>query len=190
MGNEHNIYSDIDNVEQLFRKYYRALRAYAFRFVNDTHIAENIVQDVFFELWIKRENLQFTPGIKAYLFKAVYHRSLNHINNPSFLNQTQLEDYAEDSRFTEYFISHDKGAEYLLMMEDLTNEIEAIINKLPPQCKTVFLLSRKKELKNKEIAEQLGISVKAVEKQMTKAISIFRNELKEKGILLLLYLLV
>ncbi|MDH6533513.1 RNA polymerase sigma-70 factor [Parabacteroides sp. 52] len=188
MKNKNTIHSDTLQVEFLFRKYYRTLCAYAFRFVNDTATAENIVQDVFFELWNKREILDFNLAIKTYLFKSVYHRALNHLNSVSVSKQTSLDQLEEKDDLSFFLISQEKNGEYWLMMEELDKEIQAIINQFPPQCKQVFLLSRQNELKNKEIAEQLGISVKAVEKQITKAIATLRKELKGKGILLLLYL--
>lgn len=189
MKNMSNIYSDIRKIELLFCEYYNVLCAYSFRFVNDMYAAEDIVQDVFFELWAKREKIDFDQAIKAYLFKAVYNRSLNYVNNPAVTRQTKLEQYAEEHQFNEFFVSQDKSPEELLITKELTAEIEQIIDKLPSQCKTVFLLSRKEELKNKEIAEKLSISVKAVEKHITKALSILKKELKDKGILLLLYLI-
>lgn len=175
-------------VENLFRKYYKVLRTYAYRFVNDMPISENIVQDVFLELWNKRETIDFDQSIKAYLFKSVYHRSLNYLSNPVISKNTSLDQLAENDQLAEYFISQDKNFEYWSMMDDIGKEIERLLDQLPPQCKTVFLLSRKEELRNKEIADKLGISLKAVEKQITKALSFLREQLKDRGVLLLFYL--
>lgn len=175
-------------VENLFRQYYRVLRTYAYRFVNDMTISENIVQDVFLELWNKRETIDFDQSIKAYLFKSVYHRSLNYLTHPVTSKSTSLDQLAENDQLTEYFISQDKGFEYWTRMDDISKDIDRLLDQLPPQCKTVFLLSRKEELRNKEIAEKLGISLKAVEKQITKALSFLREELKDRGLFLLLYL--
>ena len=71
------MYSNLESVEQLFRQYYKVLRVYAFRFVNDWDIAEDVVQDVFVALWNKRTDIEFDGAVKAYLFKAVYNKSLN-----------------------------------------------------------------------------------------------------------------
>lgn len=189
MNEKRNLHTDIQKVELLFCTHYKVLTSYAFRFINDRYAAENIVQDLFFELWNNRENIDFEAGIKTYLFKSVYHRCLNHINNPLSSRQTGLDQLTENEQLTQFIISQDKGPEYQLMMEELDKEINTLIDKLPPQCKKVFILSRKEELKNKEIAEKLGISVKAVEKHISKAISFLRDKLKDRGILLLLLLI-
>lgn len=65
------MYSNLESVEQLFRQYYKVLRVYAFRFVNDWDIAEDVVQDVFVALWNKRTDIEFDGAVKAYLFKGL-----------------------------------------------------------------------------------------------------------------------
>lgn len=179
------MYSDIQMVEYLFRKYYKVLRAYSFRFVNDWHAAENIVQDIFFELWCRRESIDFTQGIKTYLFKSVYNRTLNYIRN----TPKHIQVSPEDEELSAYLVSQEKEPEYWLILDELDKEIKNLIDQLPTQCRNVFLMSRQEEMKNKEIAEKLGISVKAVEKHISKAISFLKKELQEKGVFLILYLL-
>ena len=63
------MYSNLESVEQLFRQYYKVLRVYAFRFVNDWDIAEDVVQDVFVALWNKRTDIEFDGAVKAYLLR-------------------------------------------------------------------------------------------------------------------------
>ena len=69
---------DFAALETLFKRFYKPLRAYAFRFVNDKDLSEDIVQDVFYELWKRRESIRFEDeSVKSYLFKAVYTHALN-----------------------------------------------------------------------------------------------------------------
>ena len=76
MSSEKDIY-EIAALGTLFKRFYKPLRTYAFRFVNDTDLAEDIVQDTFFELWQRRDSIEFEGAVKSYLFKSVYNRSIN-----------------------------------------------------------------------------------------------------------------
>lgn len=186
MSREHN--SDIRNVEKLFRLYFKSLKTYSVRIVYDPNVAEDIVQDVFFELWQNRKSIEFDGSVKAYLFKSVYNRSLNYLKSKAYLTQTSLNDAFESQILDSYLISMQNNQEENLIMKEVQAEIDAAIDELPPQCQKVFKLSRTFELKNREIAEQLDISVKAVEKHMTRALSQIHKHLKSKGILVLLLL--
>lgn len=85
------LYSNLESVEQLFRQYYKVLRVYAFRFVNDWDVAEDIVQDVFVALWNKRTDIEFDGAVKAYLFKAVYNKSLNFLTSKKYTEEESME---------------------------------------------------------------------------------------------------
>jgi RNA polymerase sigma factor, sigma-70 family/RNA polymerase sigma-70 factor, Bacteroides expansion family 1 len=156
-------------METLFKRFYKPLRAYAFRYVNDQCLSEDIVQDVFFELWHRHESINFeAPSIKSYLFRAVYTRSLNALNkkrqdssNVEYVNEVDILD--------QYVSSYIQNSEDSLLFKELEEEILSYINSLPPQCHKIFMLSRSYGLKNREIAEQLNVSIKAVEKQISKA---------------------
>jgi len=177
-------------LEDLFKRYYKPLRMYAFRFVNNKPISEDIVQDVFFELWSRRESIRFeeVDSVKSYLFKSVYNRSMNILNSGSLYEQSSL-DKIDHNRIVENFLTtHMQNQEQSILLKELETEIATFVDTLPPQCKKIFLLSRTHELKNREIAEQLGISVKAVEKQISKALSELRKHLLKKDILFILYL--
>jgi len=177
-------------LEGLFKSHYRPLRAYAYRFLNDRSLAEDIVQDVFFELWANRDHIRFEDknGVKSYLFKSVYNRSINLLNSGVLYNRSSLESTGDEQIVENYLRAHMQNQEQSLLLKELEKEIASYIETLPPQCKKIFVLSRTYELKNKEIAEQLGISVKAVEKQISKALSGLRNHLIKKELLFIVFL--
>lgn len=180
-----DVYS-INIVEKLFRKYYKILRAYAYRLSGDKDTAEDIVQDVYYELWKKRDELVMEDAIKYYLFRSIYTKTLNYLNSKAYTEQEPFE-HSTEGRIQQIYIQsfiYDQESE--LMYKELQGEINTVISSLPEQCKKVFILSRKYELKNREIAEQLGISVKTVEKHISKALSILRTSLKDIRFLLLL----
>ena len=164
---------DFAALETLFKRFYKPLRAYAFRFVNDKDLSEDIVQDVFYELWKRRESIRFEDeSVKSYLFKAVY----THERETDILDQ--------------YVSSYMQNSEQSLLLKELEEEIMSYINTLPPQCHKIFMLSRSYGLKNREIAEQLNISIKAVEKQISKALSGLKEYLIQRDLFPLLVLAV
>lgn len=179
---------DFMALETLFKRFYKPLQAYAFRFVNDKNLSEDIVQDVFFELWQRRESIRFEDvAVKSYLFRAVYTHSLNALNKKK-QNICSLDSERETDILDQYVSSYMQNSEQSLLLKELEEEIMSYINTLPPQCHKIFMLSRSYGLKNREIAEQLGISIKAVEKQISKALYGLKEHLVRKDLFPLLIL--
>lgn len=172
---------------ELFDSYARTLTIYAYRIVNDWQTAEDLVQDMFVALWEKRAKIDFDDPIKPYLYRAVYNRSLN------YLNSALIQNRIEESGTTDELINREillYNQHDTLLQKEIAREIDRFIETLPTQCKTVYKLSREKNLRNKEIAAQLNISEKAVEKHISKALAEIRNLLIRIDILTLLYYLI
>lgn len=181
---------DFAALETLFKRFYKPLRAYAFRFVGDKDLSEDVVQDVFFELWKRRGSIRFEDAaVKSYLFRAVYTHALNALNKKP-QNVCSLEPAREADILDQYVTSYMQNSEQSLLLKELEEEIMSYINTLPPQCHKIFMLSRSYGLKNREIAEQLDISVKAVEKQISKALYGLKQHLAQKDLFPLLALAV
>ena len=181
---------DFMALETLFKRFYKPLRAYAFRFVDDKELSEDIVQDVFYELWRRRDTIRFEDeSVKSYLFKAVYTHSLNALDKKR-QNIYPLDQNKETDILDQYVSTYMQNSEQSLILKELEDEIRSYINTLPPQCRKIFLLSRSYGLKNREIAEQLGISIKAVEKQISKALYGLKEDLVRKDLYPLLVLAV
>lgn len=188
MEKKNTTYSDLQLVEQLFRQYYKVLRAYAYRFVNDLDVAEDIVQDVFVALWSKREQVELEGAVKAYLFKSVYNKSLNYLTSKKYTEEESLERFVDQLNTLK---AEDNNQENTLFTKEIQAEIDSFIETLPIQVKKVFLLSRSYGLKTKEVATQLDLSPKTVEKHLSRALLELRTHLKRKelmSVLLLLYL--
>jgi RNA polymerase sigma-70 factor (ECF subfamily) len=158
--------------EKLFRTYFAELAVYAFRFTEDSENAEEIVQDIFFNIWSKRENLQINISIKSYLYQTVKNSCLN------FIKHKKVED-----KYKTHFIQqiqYEELNETDLESENLLAEkIQTAIDKMPPARKKVFLMSKIDNLKYKEIAETLGISIKTVENHIGNALKFLREELTD-----------
>ena len=165
---------DRNAFEALFRLHYRALCAFAHGYVKDADRAEDLVQDLFFRLWLDREKLQVNTSLKAYLYAAVRNRCLNAVKSHS--RMVVLNDEAEDR-------AHDEPIpedEHTLRIA----RVQAAIEELPEERRKIFKLSRYEGLKYQEIADRLGISVKTVENQMGRALKTLREELADLVLLL------
>lgn len=155
--------------EALFRAHYRPLCAFAVGYLKDMDKAEDLVQDLFFRLWLDRAKVNVTTSVKAYLFASVRNRCLNALKAGA--KGRALNEEADD-RLDEEERSEDEHAERIA-------RVQAAIEALPEERRKVFKLSRYEGLKYHEIASRLGISVKTVENQMGSALKFLRQELKD-----------
>jgi RNA polymerase sigma-70 factor (ECF subfamily) len=174
---EQNILEDIAESDEmafegLFKSYFAELCIYATRFVDDIENAEEIVQDIFFNLWNNRTKLTINSSIKAYLYTTVRNTCLNIIKHKKVENK-----YRE--HFSRQLQQDELREEDWMKGDELHDKITLAIEKLPPERKKVFMMSRFDNLKYKEIAEELNISIKTVENQMGKALQFLREELKD-----------
>jgi RNA polymerase sigma-70 factor (ECF subfamily) len=153
----------------LYDKYYDWLCNYIFKLTLDKDLAKDLVQDVFVRLWERKESLIITTSLKSYLFKACYREFLMYQRNSktiapiSFVDQTRIA------------IVQETYEEKIALKNQKVSKLYALIDKLPPKCRQIFVLSKIDKLKYKEIAEDLNISVKTVEAQMSKALHFIRN---------------
>ena len=161
---------DIEQFESLFRFSYTSLVNYAKTILKETDTAEEIVQDLFYVLWRDRKKLNITTSLKGYLFKAVYNKSMHHIEHRKVVHKHVLETK------TRTYINQDDPSE-ILKYKELLEKIAVIMTKLPERCARIFYMSRFEGLKYAEIADELSISIKTVEVNMGKALKNFRNEL-------------
>lgn len=175
------IYDD-EVFEQLFKMHFKALHAYAITILKDEDAAEEIVQGIFLKFWEKRELLSIQTSVKAYLYKCVYHDSLNFLKHEKI--KTKYQDFA-----TYTMNSLNEPASSKVETTELEKQIRLALNELPEQCRTIFQMSRFEELKYREIADQLGLSVKTIENQMGKALKIMRLKLADFLSLILLGLM-
>jgi len=156
--------------ERLFKEHFKSLFSYAFTILKDEAQAEEIVQQVFFKIWDKKLTDNIQVSMKAYLYKAVYHESLNYLKHRQIRNRYQQHVMHQHQN------QHD-NATRLLAMKEMEEKLREALNSLPQQCRTIFQMSRFDGLKYQEIAQQLGLSIKTVENQMGKALKQLRIKL-------------
>src|SRR5690606_4592736 len=135
-----------------------ALCNLAYNMVLDAAAAKDIVQEVFMQLWRNRQQVEFGPSIKGYLFKATAHLALNHLEKEKRINV-----FRENVR-NELAAQVDHSNQSLEIQE-LELKVRESIEKLPPKCRAIYLLSRQEGLSYKQIAEHLELSPKTVENQ-------------------------
>ncbi len=167
--------------EQLFRDYFTRLCNFAQSYINDLDTAREIVQEVYINLWQKKESIDTDKSIKSYLYASVKNRCLNYIRD-----NKKFRSYVLDVEIADFEVTFESDA---FTESELQTKINNALGKLPEKCRQVFQLSRFEELKYKEIAAKLNISVKTVEAQMSKALKILREELKDYIIVVLLMMI-
>lgn len=156
--------------EQLFKAHFKSLHRYAYAIVDDQATAEEMVQNVFCRLWEKRNLLDISHSPKAYLYRSVYHESLNYLKH----QKVRAAHQAHVLRHESEAVQGDS-----MVHQELTRKLKEALNELPEQCRTIFQMSRFEDLKYREIAEQLGLSVKTIENQMGKALRLLRGKLAD-----------
>lgn len=158
--------------EQVFKSHFKALHAYACTILQEEAMAEEIVQQVFFKLWDKREQVNIQQSLNAYLYRSVYNDCLN------YLKHKKVKKAHQSHTLYTAGTSSDNVSRNVIARE-LEEKIAEALNQLPEQCRTIFQMSRFEELKYREIADKLNLSVKTVENQMGKALKIMRMQLVE-----------
>lgn len=167
--------------EQVFKTHFKRLHSYAFSILRDEVEAEEMVQQVFFKLWDRNENLSLTGSVSAYLYRAVHNESLNYIKRQKVRSTHQLH--------IAYSMKNEgEHPAKKILTGELEKKIHSALNELPEQCRTIFQMSRFDELKYREIADKLGISVKTVENQMGKALKLLREKLVDFLVFILLFI--
>lgn len=167
--------------EQVFKTHFKSLHAYAFTILKDDAEAEEMVQQVFFKLWERTETLHITGSVTAYLYRAVHNESLNYLKHEKVKSNHRLH--------VAYSMKNEAdSASKKLLGGELEQKLQAALNELPEQCRTIFQMSRFDEMKYREIADKLDISVKTVENQMGKALKLLRQKLVDFLPLLIIYL--
>jgi RNA polymerase sigma-70 factor (ECF subfamily) len=176
-GDNHQLLIALQNgdesaLDKLFRTHYSYLCQTVYRVLPDRVLAEDLVQEVFYDLWRKREKLNVQQSWRAYLRRSAINRTLNYIRD-----QKMIVD--DETALPFDMSSEDADAGKLMEVDELKADITQAINALPERCRLVFSLSRFELLSNKEIAQHLDVSIKTVENQMTKALKLLRNRLSD-----------
>jgi RNA polymerase sigma-70 factor (ECF subfamily) len=159
-------------LDSIYLDYYAVLLRYAYTFLHEQVLAEEMVHQVFLKALDRKEPLTVHTSIKAYLYRAVYNECLNHVKHQKIQNEFEQHTLKTMNQRAE-------TPSGLLQYSELEKQLGKAINDLPEQCRVIFQLSRYEDLKYTEIAAQLGLSVKTVETQMSRALKKLRVQLAD-----------
>ena len=175
---EHLQASNTGVFEMVFKHYYSGLVVYADQIIKNTEASEDIVQSVFMKLWETRHSLE-VRSFRAYFVQCVKNRCIDHLRNCEVKNKFSSQTI-ENKRF--------ENQEDLWLISELDELIQQAMDKLPPRCREIFMMSRIDSMKTAEIADKLQLSGRTVETQISKALKILRVELAEYLALFIFFL--
>lgn len=159
--------------QHVFENCYEPLCAYAFTMLRNAAEAEDVVQSIFMKLWERRNELEIRQSVRSYLFRSVYNQCLNQIEHRAVISR-----HHANSKWTEKTtVNIPEESEGL--PDDLDEKIRLAVDRLPAQCRKVFVMSRFDGLRYPEISSQLNISVNTIQNHICKALRLLREELKD-----------
>ncbi|GBF21345.1 RNA polymerase sigma-70 factor (ECF subfamily) [Arenibacter algicola] len=172
--------------EYYFKEYYNSIVGFAIQFIGDKDKAGSIAQDAFIKLWENREKVQKINGIRSFLYTSVKTDCLNLIRHNKVVRKYESKQLQarESSLHTEILNSLNFDS---VTFSELESLIEKSIEELPDKCKLVFVKKRFENKKNKEIADELGITLKAVEANITRATKFLKLRLSHYVLLIIIY---
>ena len=165
---------DVKAFELVFRAYYQPLCALAARFVRDSAAAEDLVQDVFGAIWTARATLEIKTSLRAYLYASIRNRALNLRKHQAVADDWDRDESADDVRELH---PRPLQPDALLDRKLLESRLDAAFNDLPERAATALRLRWRHDLSYAEIAEAMGISVKGVEKLLSRGLRALRERL-------------
>lgn len=174
---------NITSFEKIFRFYSPRLRKYALHFLNDEEEVNDLIQDVFVQLWTKRKDLNDEKNVESLLFTVIRNKCLNLIKK-SIVEEKFIErqTHLESERL--YFLSFNDPDEYKSMQDQLNTELKKAMDSMSERCRTAFHLRWIEGKKQREISEIMDISMTMVNKHLTKGLEITREFVKPEHFIL------
>lgn len=172
---------DEKTFEMLFKQHFKSMLFFAQRYLKDLDSAKEVTHDAFVNLWEKRDSIDHSKPITAYLGTIIHNRCLNHLRDNKKFDKSILV-------FEKLSNEPDSTSDWMISQET-QKLIHAAVDELPEKCREIFVLNRFEQMKYQEIANHLGISVKTVEAQMSKALLHMKTRLSSyiKVLLLIIF---
>ena len=153
--------------QAIFKEFFKPIRNFIYFKCSDMDMAEDLAQDTFLKLWETRSRID-KRTVKAYLYTIAQNNTINQLKRKQLMYKFMKKPGSDRDYDT---------PEKLAEMNQYEEKLAAVIAGLPDGGREVFLMNRLEDLTYNEIAERLGLSVKAIEKRMSKVLKIFRDEL-------------
>ena len=160
-------------LKRLFDRYYPVLVSDLRRILPDEELSKDLAQEVFVELWNRKNELNIEQSLEAYLRRAARNKALNYLKKHQ---RVQLED---SSKWYDLEDESPEDRRKLAEKEDMESALHDAIDRLPEKCRAVFVLSRFEKMSHKEIAGELNISTKTIENQISRALRLLKEAMGE-----------
>ena len=157
--------NDTQAFEKIYKKYWKNLYFTAFSILKDKQSAEDIIQDLFIQLWNKRATISVSVSLNAYLTASIKHEVFRVIRKR--IAELDANDLVQPDK--------SYNAQELIEYKEFLAHTQQLISQLSVKCQAVFVLSREDQYSHKEIAQQLNISSKTVENHIGKALGILKS---------------
>ncbi|WP_111709925.1 RNA polymerase sigma factor [Lutibacter citreus] len=161
---------DNQALTEIYNAYWKSLFLSSYSLLKNKETSEDIIQDVFLDIWKKREQLKITISLKAYLYACTRYKVYDYFRkNKKGINVDLIENL--NTR------AYQATPATKLMHKELVEHIETVVSTLPKKCREIYLLSREEQLSHKEIAQKLNISTKTIESHITRALKTLRTSM-------------
>jgi RNA polymerase sigma-70 factor, ECF subfamily len=181
--------NDDQAYEILFKEYYRFLCSFAYGHTKERHTAEEIVEDFFVDLWKNRQEVVITKSVRSYFISSIHNRCLNYLQRDKnkFISTHDISNLIDkEGTVGDKLIAPQVPS---LLTDELEQVLAGAIEKLPANCKEIFMLSRHHDLNYEEISQRLNVSVNTVKTQMKIALRKLREDLKDYLVTILFLLI-
>lgn len=164
---------DPNAFRQLFHYYGEKLYAFAFSYLKDENEAEEVVQEVFYKLWKNHEKLQTDKSIQSYLFTIAFNAV-----KKSFLRKSKEEAYKHG--LVDELDSMNDSSEFEQRYQTVLQKLDLFVEEMPERRRQIFIARKKEGKSQKQIAEEMGISVKTIENQITEAMKYLKMRFEQE----------
>ena len=170
---------DEETFRKLYELFYDRLYLYAVSYIEEDKQSEDIIHDVFLSLWKKNSEVDISTSLSSYLFRAVHYKCVQYLRH-KIVKKKYADIHAFKTREADMIYYHSNEYSYSgIQMEEMQKLFREALAGLSEKSKEVFLLSREKGMKNKEIADELNVSLKTVEYHISKALQYLREAMKD-----------
>jgi len=170
---------DLKAFESFYLKYQPRLFVYGVGILNNEDEVMDLVQEAFISFWENREHILSDYSVIAYLYKIFHSKCLKYLRMNSVVTEFSNLSELKVQEIEISYYNHEDNLLNSIYMHDLEDLYDKTIQKLPEQCREIFMLNKQEEMRSAEIASKLGLSVRTVENQIYRAIRIVREEMKE-----------
>jgi len=171
--------SDKRALTRLYNSFWKTLYVSSYNLLKDKEVCEEIIQDVFIDLWNKRKELEIKVSLKSYLYACVRYKAFAQFRSNKVMRVELFEELDKRLQYA--------NPETKMMHKELKQHVKFVVESLPEKCKRVYKLSRNEQLSHKEIAEKLDISIKTVENHITNALRVLRLSLGQVLFIMLFF---